>query len=416
MTGAGPPAPKPRPAVLWVTPQAPDPRVGGGGIRQAHLLRALAEVADVDLVLAGPEPLTDKAVQGACRTSSMHVVADDLGRGRLGHRAALLRSALGPEGPWEVFVARHAARRVSADLGRLSATTTYDAVVVQHAAFLRLLPARRASRWVAEIHRLASRDMAQAMAITTSPRHRWLFSREVHRARRLERWAASAYDLTIAVSDEDLAELGGRGVVVPNGVDTARFPPSAIPSRPVVVMTGALATRPNSTGVHWLCQEVLPLVRRAVPDVEVQLVGAKPSPDIIALGQLPGVSVHADVPETLPFLSGARVAIVPLLLGSGTRLKALEAFAAGRPVVGTTVGLEGLGIRDGVDALVADTPEAFAGSLVRVLTQDALAAKLAAGGRLVAERHDWKRVAKSYVEAVLGEPTRPAGPVSAARR
>src|SRR5205823_15052400 len=99
-------------------------------------------------------------------------------------------------------------------------------------------------------------------------------------------------------------------------------------------------------GAVWFCTGVLPQVRSAVPTASVALVGRSPAPEVEALGALDGVEVHADVPSVVPYLRAARVAIVPLRIGTGTRLKAREAMAAGRPVVGTTVGLEGLAVTD----------------------------------------------------------------------
>ena len=107
----------------------------------------------------------------------------------------------------------------------------------------------------------------------------------------------------------------------------------------------------------------------------------------------------------LPWLSRARVAVVPLRVGSGTRLKALEAMAAGRPLVGTTVGLEGLGVLDGVHALVADTAPAFAAAIVHALEDDGLAASLTTAGRLLAEDFEWTAIGESFITAVLGNRT-----------
>lgn len=389
--------------VLWLTPQPPNSLVGGGGIRQAHLLKALARHSTVDLVVAGPDQLNDQSIRDVCRTVVEHVIPDNHGNGPVSNRLGYLRSMIGPEGPRELYVARDAARVVNRELDRLSATTEYDVVIVQHAAFLRLLPPRRRSRWVAEMHRFASRDMAQLKAITSQRRHRWFYEHEARAAAKLERWMARHYDLVVGVSNDDLQHLSANSVVIPNGVDTKRITGSALVRRPSVVMTGVMSTLPNSTGALWLCNEVMPRVQETVPDVELRLVGAAPTPEVTALSERPGVSLHIDVPDVLPYLAAARVAVVPLVMGSGTRLKALEAFAAGRPVVGTTIGLEGLGIIDGKQALVADDADEFAAKLVSVLMNDDVARRLARAGLQVAKDNDWERLGKRYVRAVFGE-------------
>ncbi|HEX3898852.1 MAG TPA: glycosyltransferase family 4 protein [Mycobacteriales bacterium] len=398
-----------RRSVLWITPQPPHTVVGGGGIRQAYFLRALAEAADVDLLVAGPEPLTDEDVRGMCRSViecaavPRDVQSGTVRKGTISARLTYLRSALGPEGPGEVYVARNAARLVGAELRRLDAANAYDAVVVQHAAFSRLLPKQRRGRWVCELDRLGSIDMHQLKDITTGARQRWLYGREEAAYRRLERWIGNSYDSVIGVSDEDLAAVPGRTIAIANGVDTARFTASPLPAAPKLVMTGYLGTPPNVTGALWLCREVLPIVQAAVPAATLEIVGGAPTDEVRRLGDLPGVAVHADVPDIVPYLSAARVAVVPLVMGSGTRLKALEAFAAGRPVAGTSIGLTGLGVADGTGALIGDSPSDLAERIVRLLDDDGLAAKLVTDGLAIAGRHDWRALGDGYVAAVFGD-------------
>lgn len=398
-----------RRSVLWITPQPPHTLVGGGGIRQAYFLRALAEVADVDLLVAGPEPLADEAVRGMCRSViecsavPRDVQSGTVRKGTISARVTYLRSALGPEGPGEVYIARNAARLVADELRRLDAANAYDAVVVQHVAFSRLLPKQRRGRWVCELDRLGSIDMRQLRAITPGARQRWLYRREEAAYRRLEHWIGRHYDTVIGVSEEDLAGLPGRMVPIANGVDTNRFTASPLPAEPRLVMTGYLGTPPNVTGARWLCQEVFPLVQSAVPAARLDLVGGAPTDEVRRLAELPGVAVHADVPDIVPYLSAARVAVVPLVMGSGTRLKALEAFAAGRPVAGTSIGLAGLGVTDGSGALIGDSPADLAERIVRLLADDALAEKLVADGLAIADRHDWQALGDGYVAAVFGD-------------
>jgi glycosyltransferase involved in cell wall biosynthesis len=159
---------------------------------------------------------------------------------------------------------------------------------------------------------------------------------------------------------------------------------------------------PNVDGVTWFCRDVLPLVRAAVPDVRFDIVGSEPVPEVRALAALPGVAVHADVPSVVPWLEQARVAVVPLRIGSGTRLKALEAMSAGRPVAGTTIGLEGLGIEPGVHAMVGDAPDQLAAAVIALLTDVDLAARVAARGADHARgRFGWDAIGRRFVDALL---------------
>lgn len=131
------------------------------------------------------------------------------------------------------------------------------------------------------------------------------------------------------------------------------------------------------------------------------LVGRKPTDEVRALAELPGVSVHADVPSMVPYFQSARVVVVPLRLGTGTRLKALEAMGAGRPVVGTTVGLGGIGVIDGVQARLADDVDAFTAAVVEVLEQDDIAESLGRAGRAhVTGEFEWDRIEARFVAMV----------------
>jgi glycosyltransferase involved in cell wall biosynthesis len=131
------------------------------------------------------------------------------------------------------------------------------------------------------------------------------------------------------------------------------------------------------------------------------LVGRRPVPEVVALAQRPGVELHADVPDMAPWLQSARVVVVPLQIGTGTRLKALEAMASRRPVVGTTIGLEGLGIVDRIHARIVDDPKPMADAIVDIVTNDAVANALADAGRLhVDANFRWERLAERYADTL----------------
>ncbi|CAN5713730.1 hypothetical protein BH24ACT3_BH24ACT3_16910 [soil metagenome] len=216
----------------------------------------------------------------------------------------------------------------------------------------------------------------------------------------------------VTVSDADAATVGPERVtVVPNGVDTSRFVPTPLPAAHRLVFTGALYTGANADGIGWFCDEVLPLVRTAVHGATLDVVGLRPSAAVRALDRRPGIAVHPDVASVVPYLQAARVALVPLRVGSGSRLKALEAMAAGRPVAGTRIGLEGLVYRPDVHASVADDPTDLARLVVELLTDDAKAARQAeAAHRLVVDRYSWSTIGRDYVASLFGRiPGPPSG-------
>lgn len=399
--------------VAWLTPFPPDHDGAGAHIRQAHLLDALAARAEVHLVVPGR--VSDVRVRRAVASvREVDVAEPDAGRhGRARRRLGDLRVATVGRQPRRIDVYRQVQRWLLAAAGALGEV---DVAVVEFASLAPILPELRATRKVLTFHYVESDMSAQEARIGPHARQRWLFSVDVGKARRFERWAMGACDLAIAVSDEDASALGvhgtGRIVVVPNGVDVDRFTPTPLPSEPRLVFTGALYTRANVEGASRFCHEVLPLVREAVPGATLAVVGARPVQEVIDLADLPGVTLHPDVPSVVPHLEAARVALVPLRIGSGSRLKALEAMAAGRPVVGTTIGLGGLEYVAGTHALVAEDPAGLAAATIRLLRDDTLARSLAGAGRaLVEERYRWDRIAGRFTDLVLS----PIEPVAATR-
>lgn len=222
--------------------------------------------------------------------------------------------------------------------------------------------------------------------------------------RKFQRFEGAAFhqvQRVVAVSPED-ADLAGRtfGVqrmdVVDNGVDVSAFQDvrPSLDSRCILYL-GALDWRPNLDALDLLLNPIFPAVRARIPEARLVIVGRKP-PDSLRkrVATTVGAELHADVPDVRPFMSACTVMAVPLRIGGGSRLKILEALAAGLPVVSTRIGAEGLCLRPGVDFTQADTNEAFVEALVEVLQQPGPALVRAHEARLtVADRYDWSILA-----------------------
>jgi glycosyltransferase involved in cell wall biosynthesis len=390
-----------RPRVLWVTDEAPDRRGGGGNIRQAMLLEHLQDQVAVTVLVAGR--VRDPSVRAAVEAVLEVAPARRRIPRRTARRVCDLRQAAGrmPSGV-------RGARQVRRSLGPVVARVAngFDVVVVHHLHLAPLIPphASRGTRpWVLHLFDITSERARHELDATTSPRRRWLLEREVAQATRYEAQAVATYDGVIVVSDDDAAALPSSSTVsvVPNGVDAAAWPVSDLPGTRTVLFPGTLNYRPNVLGAQWFCDEVLPHLQTLAPGVRVALVGREPAPEVLALADRSGVEIHADVPSMAPWFDWARVVAVPLHMGTGTRLKALEAMAASRPVVGTTVGLQGLGLTDGVQARVVDDPVAMAQAIAALLTDDNVACAIAASGRRhVAQRFGWNRIAATMSDVL----------------
>ena len=150
---------------------------------------------------------------------------------------------------------------------------------------------------------------------------------------------------------------------------------------------------PNIDAAEYFCQQVLPGIVREVPDIHVSIVGGNPAPAVARLAAAGRVRVTGFVPDVRPFYAAAAAAVVPLRVGGGIRMKILEGLALGVPMISTSLGAEGLGLRPGHDLLIADTPEAFAAAVVTLVRDGALRRRLAAQGRETAvARFSWEAV------------------------
>lgn len=246
--------------------------------------------------------------------------------------------------------------------------------------------------------------------VAANPLKRRYMAEQWRRMRRFEGEECRRVDHVIAVSAEDCRQLEreyGLAEVseVPTGVDTEFFRPSATVERAPheMVFTGSMDWLPNEDGIIWFCEEILPRIRREIPDATLTIVGRSPSRPVLDLAERhDAVEVTGSVPDVRPYMERASVFVVPLRIGGGTRLKVYEAMGMEIPIVSTTIGAEGLPVRDGHDLLLADDPDAFAATVVRLMRKPASGRELA---RTAAERvraeFAWREVAARFA-AICG--------------
>jgi sugar transferase (PEP-CTERM/EpsH1 system associated) len=222
-----------------------------------------------------------------------------------------------------------------------------------------------------------------------------------------ERAACRRFHQVIAVSREDSEmmrrDYGVEAVEdVPTGVDTEYFRPrrdvQVDPHN--LVFTGSMDWLPNEDAILYFTREVMPRIRQIVPDVTLTVVGRNPFPGLIELSKRdPSVIVTGRVEDVRPYMERAAAYVVPIRIGGGTRLKIYEAMALAKPVISTTVGAEGLPVRDGRELLLADTPEAFSEKVVRVITNEKFAHEIARqGAETVRARFSWDKVADNFAK------------------
>jgi glycosyltransferase involved in cell wall biosynthesis len=247
----------------------------------------------------------------------------------------------------------------------------------------------------------------ERIAPSRSPLKRWIARIELPRTRRWEGRMVGRFSHVLATSPDDARELSrlarqadpDRAVeveVLPNGVDLGYFEAwhgERLPA--TLLMTGKMSYHANATAAVHLIQDIMPRVWSVAPEVEVILAGKAPPREVRRLAEdRPGrVQVTGTVPDLRPFLRQATAAVVPLVYGAGSQYKVLEAMASATPVVVSPQATPALETRDGKDLLIADGPQAFADSVLRLLHDAPLRHRLAENGRRYVERHhDWEHL------------------------
>jgi glycosyltransferase involved in cell wall biosynthesis len=384
--------------VLVVDEALPHPPDSGKRIRTFELLRRLAREFEVALVHPerGDAPAASAAAVAAAGIRAVPVPLPPIRKAGPRFAWDLLRN-LATSRPYMAMA--HASRRVRRAVAEEAAARPPDLVHVEWTPLVVNVPAGLGPVCVAA-HNVEADLWERTVAAQRTAARRAYARVQAGKVARFERAALAAADAVLAVSEGDAARIrsfapGPRVTVVRNGVDARAFAPDpAAARRPdEVLFVGSLDWRPNQDAVLWFLETAWPRVRAARPSAVLRVVGRAPPPSFVAaVAAAPGASVEASVPDVRPFVSRAAVAVVPLRVGGGSRLKICEALAMGTPVVSTTVGAEGLEIGDG--AAIADGAEALADAVLSALADPAAAAARAARGRArVLAAHDWDAIA-----------------------
>lgn len=392
-----------RPEVLVITSEIPWPLNTGGHIRSFHVLKALSEQFNVR-VIAGVEFADDPGIQALGRHGIRVVPAFQTPRNKVNELGKVAWSAVREE-PYVMFH-RHNRPAMRQEIRRQLAERTPDVVYLDHLdplAFRNLFPK---SRVVADLHNVYS-----TLAKRVATERRFPVNLYLHNEARLlgymEQQLAATASVIMTVSGQEqdyFRKLGGRNVsLVPNGVDCAAFskyPVGRNHERPTLLYLGALSWQPNAKAAEFMAREVMPQVLKEHPDSRLLIVGRNPGPEVAALSCLPNIEVHANVPDVGVYFEQSSLLAVPLDSGGGTRLKILEAFAAGLPVVSTPVGCEGIDCRHGEHLWVAERDQ-FAAGLLEAIEAPQLAAEFAERGRALAEAtYDWSVIGRLACAAV----------------
>ncbi|MGH7284782.1 MAG: glycosyltransferase [Polyangiaceae bacterium] len=392
-------------SILFVTPYLPSPPRFGGQMRLHGLISGTASHHDVSVLsLVDGHAERDEEAVRATEAYCQHVSTVPerrLSAGRAAKRLLQLGSLLSPRS-YE-WLAHHGAE-FGAALGQALERTHYDIVSFEftHMAAYGTNGARRnGTAFVLDEHNIEYDLVRQTTGPGSALLRRAYSALDWRKIRKEEIRTWTRLDGCTLTSERDekilLADAPhARTAVVPNGVDIERFRPSdpPLPETPgTLLFFGAIDYHPNTDGLLFFLNDVWPLLRSSspatTPELKVSIVGRRPPSEILAHAAR-DVEVVGAVDDVRPYIERAAVVIVPLRLGSGTRLKILEAMAMGKAVVTTTLGAQGLDVVPGRDLLIADDAEMFATQIRKLLGNRAFASQLGASARkLVTERYTW---------------------------
>ena len=377
--------------LLWLVPYCPWPADHGGKIRVWEILTRLAE-RGVRIDAWYPDS-ADADVPPTVPNLKWHPYPSRLGVGRL-------RKALSLVTPWPVSVRAVFDRRTRAHL--LAVASQYDAVVIEQPYQAPMLSTLSSSvPLVAVAQNVEHRLMAQMASAAPRLETRLVYQLDARKLRRVEMALLSRADLVLTVSQDDLELLAekiprDRIRVSPNGVDLEVYsfqaPRQETGTR--MLMTGMLGYPPNHEAALRIHREILPMVRSQIPDAQIELVGSRCPPELLALHDpASGFNVVGYVDDVLPYLRSADLFLMPLTMGGGTRLKALQAMACGIPIVSTSQGVEGIPLQPGRDVRIGETAEDLAHHCIELLgDEEARLAQARAARSLVEAEFGWDAI------------------------
>jgi glycosyltransferase involved in cell wall biosynthesis len=394
---------RPRLTVLLVSPFLPYPLSHGGAVRMWNLCRALS--GRVDFILAAIREKDDSVDYEKLSEvfREVYIIDND-------ERA--LRDDRLPQ-----QVRTHQSGSLRALIAEIADRRRPDVLQIEYTHMAAFRDAAPHIPAILVEHDLTFSLYRQLAAKSASPEA----EREYRRWLDFEtRWLA-AYDTVWTVSEEDrdaAVRASGRSPSrtfnIPNGVDIERYVPRDEPtSAPEIFYVGSFRHLPNVIGFEKLRDEVMPRVWRERPDVHLRVVAGPRHEDFY---QHPGfdsrVEIHGFVEDLRPLYAKAAIVVVPLEVSAGTNIKVLEAMACGKPVVTTPVGCAGLGLRDRYDAFIDADWNAFARSILELISDDTLRGRVAAQARrTAAEQFSWTAIAsaayESYRALTSGVPAEP---------
>jgi sugar transferase (PEP-CTERM/EpsH1 system associated) len=394
--------------VLFVTNEIPHYTGGGMLIRDFNLLQALADRHEFTVVCFGYSgEQQDERVEGL-KSFCKSVVLVDYGQETQEHKVSRLTKVtkiLQPTPQRVQSLSPAGMRRVVYELTRRN---RFDIVHVNHVEMGPLLSGVEWAKRIIGIESIWPIVKRERDTLNSSLK-RILYDLEWRKMKRYERTLYQSVDLCTMASPREKEVVhsltpAARVAVIPNGVDISFFRnghsiSGNIDNKDGLLFIGSMAYWPNEDAVQFFYRDILPYIKERCGDIKWQIVGRDPSPAVRHLAS-ERIEITGWVDDVRPYMWSSQVMIVPLRSGGGTRLKILEAMAAGIPVVSTTLGAEGLAVVHDKNILIADAAEEFAEAVVRLINQPQLVERITRNARKLVETvYDWSMIAEQLDEA-----------------
>jgi glycosyltransferase involved in cell wall biosynthesis len=389
--------------VLVLDEEIPFPLDSGKRIRTWNLLKRLAKSHSVHLLCYG---LSNDASCAALRAEGVVLHLVDPPKALTG-LALYIRLLANLPSRYPFSVTKHYSPRFQSALDDLLKNEDWDLVQCEWTPYARFL-SKVNDPTLITTHNVESQIWRRRAENSGGLIERVFFRLQEWKMARFERRCLRKARAVTAVTEADARTMKSWGVdrvtVVPNCVDHKFYGWAEWrENRNEILSIASLDWFANADAVDYFAQKILPLIQAEKPDTVFRVVGRRP-PDWLKakLSELPGVEFVGEVEDVRPHLERASVVVVPLRIGGGSRLKILEALAAGKAVVSTSIGAEGLDLESGQQLLTADTPDDFARQVSKLLRSPQERRELGSRGRdLVVQRFGWDGIAKGLEDVWL---------------
>ena len=392
--------------ILFVTSGFPFPPRSGARLRDFHFLKQLAAQHQLTCVC-----LMERGEQANHALDALGIRMYAFAPAET-RRAKLRNAAKHFAARFPLATLDYFDTRIFECVRALTAKQNFEIVQIEHSfltPYLDALPKSLHTRALIDLHNVGARQYASLARLPQAPLARTVARAKAFLMRNWESAAAARFARVLVTSPAEAQWLAARIPqnrirVVENGVDTeTHLPRAANRDAHTLLFTGTMGYLPNADAMEWFCREIFPRIQRALPDAQLEIVGHHPNARVQALANVRGVHVRGQVPDVESFYRAARLVVVPLRAGGGTRLKILEAMAYGRAVVSTSIGAEGLNVRDGEDIVLADTADAFAARVIALWREDAERERIARSAReLVEAQYAWNHIGAKLL-SIYGE-------------